>query len=147
MSHTTTIDGIIFTDIAALRAAIEELNQQGISCSLTKDSTPRAYYPNQTGMGKAPYVVRLNRAPYDVGLYWNEEKKGYEPRTDLFGGSVAGQLGVPMQAGGNPLRAALGKLNRVYAAHAATRQASKQGYSVRRINKDDGSIRLVVTGV
>lgn len=148
MSHTTAIEGVVFSDIAALQAAVEELNSKGIKCSLEKDATPRAYYKDQSGMGKADYVLRLHDCPYDIGFYHKEgTKAGYEARTDLFAGHVARILGVPTRAGGNAMQAALGKLNQTYAIHAATRQAAKQGYSVRRVNKEDGSVRLVVEGI
>jgi len=77
MSHTTSISDIVFTDMAALQSAVMELQKNGVKCELVKDSTPRAYYAGQSGMGQAPYVLKVNDAKYDVGFYWNEEKKGY----------------------------------------------------------------------
>lgn len=141
MSHTSTIDGIVITDIEALKAAIKELKSNGINCELLENAVPRAYYQNQSGMEKAPYVVGLKDARYDVGLYPSGTGKGFEARTDLFAGSVHEVLG---ETGDYSPKGSLAKLNKLYAVHAATRQAIKKGYTVRRINKDDGSIQLRV---
>jgi len=45
------------------------------------------------------------------------------------------------------MQAALGKLNQTYAIHATTRAAVAKGMQVRRVNGNDGSVRLVVTGM
>ena len=60
MSHTTEIGNIVFSDIDALRAAVNELNTHGVKCSLEKGGNPRAFYANQQGMGAAdlPQGVR-----------------------------------------------------------------------------------------
>ena len=142
MSHTTTISAIVITDIEALRSAIKELKQNGVDCDLLEKATPRAYYSNQEGMGKADYVVRLNRAKYDVGLYKVKEKEGYELRTDLFSREVSGQLGVKPSKGETTEQAAVGKLYNMYAVHAATRTAIQKGYKVTRVNNEDGSVQL-----
>jgi hypothetical protein len=147
MSHTTKVEGVVFSNVAALRNAVAELNRQGVSCTLLENQRPRAFYQNQSGLEEARYVLRLNSCDYDVGFYWDETKKAYEARTDLWAGKVAAVLGTPLKEGGNAMRAALGKLNQTYAIHAATMQAAKQGYQVRRVNKEDGTVRLVVTGI
>lgn len=147
MSHTTAVDSIVFTDIHALEGALGDLRASGVRCSLVKDATPRAFYENQQGMGKADYVVRLDDARYDVGLYYDKDKKGYVARTDLWGGSVQKVLGVRVQPGEHPHQAALGKLYQHYGVQAATRAAVKQGYTVRKIVKEDGTIALQMTGM
>lgn len=146
MSHTTEVSNIVFTDITALQAAVNELCQKGIKCSLVKDAIPRAYYANQQGMEKAAYVLKLDDSAYDVGFYWDKEKKGYVARTDLFLGRVACVIGAKAGAGESQEQAAMGRLYQTYAIHAATRKAVSQGMSVKRINNDDGSVRLVVNG-
>lgn len=146
MSHTTTIDTIVFSDVDALQAAVNELAGKGVRCSLSKGGTPRAYFPDQTGMGPADYVLRLEDAPYDIGFYKDQSKGGYVARTDLFAGHISRILGAPKVNNESDAQAALGKLYRTYAAHAVTRQAMRQGRSVRRIDNPDGSIRMVVTG-
>lgn len=147
MSHTTEISSIVFSDIAALQAAVNELSSKGIRCSLVKGGKPRAYYQDQQGMGNADYVLRLEDSPYDIGFYQDAKAKGLVARTDLFAGHIARILGVKAQGNENAQQAALGRLNQTYAIHAATRKAVQQGMTVRRINNDDGSVRLVVGGI
>ena len=147
MSHTTSIDSIVFSDIDALTAAVKELAAAGVKCALEKNTTPRAFYQNQTGLGVAPYVLRLHDSRYDIGFYPREGKQGYEARTDLFGGDISRVLGATnIKPGETAQQAALGKLNQAYAIHAATRAAVKKGMAVRRINGEDGGVRLVITG-
>jgi hypothetical protein len=147
MSHTTEISSIVFTDTAALVAAVNELANKGVKCSLEKGGTPRAFYQNQAGMGAADYVLRLAEAKYDVGFYSDKTKRGMVARTDLFAGSVAQVLGTSRGANDTPEQAAMGKLYQTYAIHAATRKAVQQGMTVQRVNNDDGSVRLVVGGI
>lgn len=144
MSHTTTIDAVVISDKSVLEAAIADLKKEGIRCDILENAKPRAYYASQAGMGQAPLVVKLHDAQYDVGLYDREDGKGYEARTDFWGGSVAKVLGVAQAEGETKEQAGLGKLFNRYAVAAATRQAIRQGYQVRRINKDDGSVQLRV---
>lgn len=146
MSHTTEINDVVFTDITALQAAVNELASKGVKCSLQKGGTPRAFYLSQQGMGPADYVLKLHDCPYDVGFYTDSAKKGMVARTDLFSGRVAAVLGVPAQAGENAARAAMGKLYQTYAIHAATRKAAAQGLTVKRLNNTDGSVKLIVSG-
>jgi hypothetical protein len=144
MSHTSEITAIVFTDVGALQAAATELNQKGVSCALIQNAVPRAYFQNQVGLEQAPYVLRLNNCVYDVGFYSNG-KGGYVARTDLWGGSIAGQLGVPTTGTESREQAALGKLYQAYAVNAAIRQAAKQGYRTQRSVRPDGTIQLTMT--
>lgn len=57
MSHTSEVSNIVFADIPALRAAVNELASRGIKCALVQNATPRAYFANQQGMGAADYVL------------------------------------------------------------------------------------------
>lgn len=145
MSHNTTIDEIVFSDIKALEAAVADLNKAGVDCELIKDVVPRAYSSGQ--LGKAPYVLKLNKGRYDVGFYWNKAKGGYEAKTDFFSNYVRGQLGASIKDGESQAQAHMGKLFSAYVIQAATRKAAQQGYSVQRSNKADGSVRLVMTGM
>lgn len=142
MSHTTFINDVVITDIGALRAAIDELKSNGVKCDLLENAKPRAYYSTQEGMGEAPYVIQLKDSRYDVGLYYDESSKGYQARADLFAGEVARSLGDIRSGEQNTTKASLGKLYKLYAVHAATRKAIQQGYTVNRINKQDGSVQL-----
>ncbi len=146
MSHTTYINDVVITDVGALRAAIEELKSNGVRCDLLENATPRAYYQSQSGMGQAPYVLQLKDSRYDVGFYYDESKKGYQARADLFAGEVNKQVGDFCSTDDykDHDRGSMGKLYKLYAVHAATRKAIQQGYTVRRINKADGSVQLRV---
>lgn len=145
MSHTTTIAAIAFTDMQALQAAIDELKSNGVKCDLLENAQPRAYYPNQEGMGVAPYVVKVHDASYDVGLYPAAEGQGFEARTDLYGGSVQKVLGAVAGEGETKEQAAIGKLYNTYAVHVSTREATRNGYQVQRVNRPDGSVQLRLT--
>ena len=144
MSHTSTINAVVISDVAALRAAIDELKRNGVKCDLLENAVPRAYYTNQAGLEQAPYVVQLHDARYDVGLYAREDGKGFEARADLFLNSVQGQIGSERSDGESHEQAAMGKLFNLYAVHAATRKATQQGYRVTRINKANGAVQLQI---
>lgn len=145
MSHTSTIDSIIITNIKALRATVKELNNAGVECSLLEDAIPRAYYTNQIGLEKAPFVIKLNKGKYDVGLYKNKDNSGYECRADFWNNDIATQLGVSHKNGVPSNQSNLGKLYQTYGVVAAEQQAIKQGYSTSRTVKKDGTVQLVLT--
>ena len=141
MSHTTTIKSVEIRDVHALKAAIKELREKGVDCTLLENETPKAFYANQAGMSEvAAYVLRSPHVAYDVAFYWDAPKKSLEMRTDLYGGSVA-------RSYGNGTDAPLGKLLQLYSKHAVIRQAAKQGYRVAHRELADGSIKLTVTGM
>ena len=144
MSHTTEVLDIVFNDIEALTMAVKELNAAGVRCTLEKGGKPRAYFENQEGMGEADYVLRLQDSPYDVGFYQNAKLKGMVARTDLFQNRVAKVLGVQARDKESTTQAAMGKLYQAYAVNATIRQATKQGYKVRRVTKQDGTVQLVM---
>ena len=141
MSHTTTIGQILFADEDALRSAVDELQARGVDCSLVEHIRPRAYYSNQ--LDEAPLVLKLNKSRYDVGFYPVEGEDHMVAKTDLWGGDVAGQLGVEEEEGVSPTQAAIGKLTQAYATHATMNQIVRQGGTVTRIDDADGTVRLV----
>lgn len=145
MSHTSTVTSIKIQSITALRAAISELCVKGVSCSLIENATPRAFFPDQAGLGKADFVLQLAGAKYDVGLY-KDANGHYEARTDFWGGSVQACLGAPARSPESAEQAKLGRLFQMYGVHAATEAARKKGHMVRRIEKQDGTIALEVSG-
>lgn len=147
MSHTTAINTISITDVNALQSAIRELKANGVKCDLLERAVPRAYYPNQQGMGQADYVVKLHDSKYDVGLYAKQDGKGYESRCDFWDGQIERVLGTTPGEGDDHQQAKLGKLYQTYAIHAATNAAVQQGYTVQRINREGGAVRLMVTNV
>lgn len=144
MSHTTSIKAIKIQSITALQAAITEMQQAGVKISLVPNATPRAYFPNQDGMGKADFVLKLDDAPYDVGLYKTND--GYEARTDFFAGHVERILGGQARSADTAQQAKLGKMYQLYGVHATMEQCRRKGQSVRRVTKADGTIALEVTG-
>ena len=144
MSHTTSIKAIKIQSITALQSAIEELRQSGVAVSLIPNATPRAYSANQAGMGKADFVVKLDQAQYDVGLYKTND--GYEARTDFWMGSVQKVLGGAPRSKENTEQAKMGKLFQMYGVHATMEQCRRKGQSVRRTVKQDGTIALEITG-
>lgn len=145
MSHTSTVHSIKIQSITALRAAIDELCRMGTQCSLVENSTPRAFYPNQQGMGLADFVVRLETCPYDIGLYKNSDGV-YEARTDFWGGHVEKVLGAPASKPETAAQAKMGKLFQAYGTHAAMEAARRKGHMVRRIDMPNGRVKLEVTG-
>lgn len=146
MSHTASVKSISIQSITALRAAIEELSQTGIRCTLVADAKPRAFYSDQQGMGKADYVVQLADCKYDIGLYKTEDGKGFEARTDFWGGHIEKILGSVASSPETAAQAKMGKLFQMYGIHAATEAARKKGHMVRRITKADGVMALEITG-
>ncbi len=144
MSHTSTISSIVISDICALKSAVKELKTMGINCELLENAIPRAYSMDQTGMGKAPFVIKLHDAQYDVGLYQNKDSTGMEARTDFYMDSVENQLGVK-DSSVSKNQSRMGKLYQMYSIHAATRKAIQQGYRVIRHNKNDGTIQLQIS--
>lgn len=145
MSHTSSITAIKITNIAALQSAVAELQANGVRCSLSAGGTPRAFFPNQAGMGAADYVLKLDGAKYDVGFY-KQPDGSYEARTDFWGGSVESCLGAKASKPETADQAKMGRLFQMYGIHAATQEARRRGLSVRRVNGADGLIQLELTG-
>jgi hypothetical protein len=126
MSHFTTVKTQI-KDIAALRSACAELG-----LDLKQNAQARGYYENKI---KGEYVIKL-KGPYDIAL--NKQTDGsFGVTADLWEGYVEKEVGKDY-----------GKLLQLYGVHKATLEARKKGLSVlRRPNKQDGSIKLVLMGV
>lgn len=151
MSHTTSIKSIKIMDIAALRAAVNALANNGVNISLQEGGKPRAYYSTQEGMGAADFVIRLPGAAYDIGLY--KDKDGsYEARTDFHrpwdkskGCAVEDVLGVKASDSDKVAQAKLGKLYAEYAAQATIMKARAAGYTgIRRVMQKDGSEKIIM---
>lgn len=125
MSHFTTIKTQI-KDIAALRAACAEMG-----VALLENTKARGYGKNKT---HGDYVVRLN-GPYDIAV--NRQMTGaYGLTTDWWDGHVE------REAGPN-----FGRLLQRYGVCKAQAEARRKGYTTRRQNLNDGSIKLVIGGV
>jgi len=145
VSHTSAVKSIAITSVEALREAVKELNANGVKCSLVENSTPRAYYSNQTGLGKADFVLKLDNSRYDVGFY-KSENGGYEVRTDFWGQDVKNQLGATASGPGKTEQAQLGKLFQAYGIHAAMMEARRKGLMATRQKGKDGIEQVVVSG-
>lgn len=143
MSHTTTIDSIVISDVAALKAAVKDMQKAGISCHLAENKIPRAYSRGQKGMDTAAeYVLELPKCSYDVGLYYSKELGGYEARTDFYDPGITQTLGVDRAKNGKGDQHRLGKLFQAYGVCATERQARNQGYMVTRSTQQDGTVQL-----
>lgn len=145
MSHTTAIKAVKITSLTALKAAITTLAQNGMKISLQEGGVPRAYYPDQPGMGHADFVIKLGGCPYDIGLY-KQDDGSYEPRTDFFRGHVESVLGAKASSPEYAEQAKLGRLFQAYAIESTCETARKKGLQARRILGEDGTIKLELTG-
>ena len=125
MSHFTSIKTQI-KDINALRLACQELGLE-----LNEKTNARGY---ATKVRPGDWVIRL-KGPYDIAL--NAEKDGtFGLTTDWWAGHVAREVGP-----------GYGKLLQLYGVHKATQEARKRGLTVARQARNDGSIKLVLSGV
>lgn len=125
MSHFTTIKTQI-KDVEALRSACQEMG-----FPLLQDAQARGYYENKI---KGDYVIQL-KGPYDIAL--NKQPEGsFGLTADLWEGHVEKEVGLNY-----------GKLLQLYGVHKAMREARKKGHLVKRSQRQDGSIKLVIAGV
>jgi len=125
MSHFTTIETQV-RDIPALREACRELG-----LSVLENNLARGYSSNTL---RGDYVIRL-KGPYDVAL--NRQPDGsYGLTTDWWGGHVERELGT-----------GFGKLLQLYGVYRAQQEARRKGYTTRRQQLGDGSIKLTIGGI
>ena len=125
MSHFTTVETQI-RDTAALREACRELG-----LTLTENGVARGYSSNTH---KGDLVIRL-KGPYDVALN-RQPDSSYGLTTDWWDGHVERELG-----------AGYGKLLQLYGVYKAQAEARRKGYTTRRQQLGDGSIKLTIGGV
>ena len=155
MSHTSTISAVKITDINALRAAVNDLNAQGVSCRLVENKVPVSNTTGrQAGMSEpAEFCLEIDNASYDIGIY-NIGNGQHECRTDFWNGSVEAALGADASYvnsidGSTPEgreereMARLGLLYTRYEYHAVNSAVAIQGGSVEETVLEDGSIQLV----
>jgi len=147
MSHTSSIKGMVMTDINALKAAVADLASQGIKVSIIPDATPRAYYTDQKGLGRADFVIKLADAPYDVGIYATKTADGrttYEARTDFWGQHVERILGVPCSDAALRDQSKLGKLFQAYGVQTTMNALRAQGKTPVRQRDAAGNEKLTI---
>ena len=125
MSHFTTIETQV-RDIGALREACRELGGE-----LLENAIARGYAANTH---KGDLVIRL-KGPYDVAL--NRQQDGrYGLTCDWWDGHVERELGP-----------GYGKLLQLYGLSRAQAEARRKGYTTRRQQLGDGSIKLTIGGL
>lgn len=125
MSHFTTIKTQI-KDTEALRQACQELG-----LTLLQSTEARGYYENKI---KGDFVIKL-AGPYDIAV--NKQPDGsFGLTADLWAGHVEKEAGK-----------GYGRLLQLYGVYKATREAKKKGHLVSRVQKQDGSIKLVIAGI
>jgi len=151
MSHTTHLKSVAIKDISALRAAVRDLQSQGVKCSLLENTKPRMYYDNQHG--KCDFVLKLDDSPYDVG-FDKQSDGSYAPVFDEWGKHVGKQVGADVNVCPMPTtpegraQHQIGRLMQGYARHAAVNAAVTQGYIVESTHTDDkGNVHLVLAGM
>lgn len=146
MSHTTKIKSVPIKSISALRAAVADLQSQGIRCELRENEKPRMYYADQLAKhlgkqdGKAEFVLHLADAAYDVGFV-AEQDGSFTPVFDSWRGEVKRVLGN----GGEGQAGEMGKLLQAYSKAVAIESAVSQGYTVLSCDFDSkGQIQLSI---
>lgn len=148
MSHVTKLEGVVIRSMNAVRAAVAELNQQGINVRLVENQKPRVH--GYDTVDTCEYVLKLDGA-YDVGLKRNEQGN-YDPILDVWQGHVGRYLGATCPL---PDTAAyrsqqhtqheIGRFLQTYAKHAAIETAVAQGYVIDSCMVDqDGNVQLMV---
>lgn len=148
MSHVTVLQGIRFTDVAAIEAAVAELASKGVNISLGRNAKPRVH-----GADKAPtceYVLKLPNGNYDVGLRKKTDEIGeyYEPVFDTWGGHVGRQIGASCPMPSEYERKAvhqMGQFGQAYQKHSAINQAAQDGllFAGEEYNEETGEIALL----
>jgi hypothetical protein len=125
MSHFTTIKTQI-KDIEALKSACKEMG-----LTLLQNTMARGY---GSSTRKGDFVIKL-AGPFDIAVN-KQQDNTYGLTTDWWMGHVEKEVGKDY-----------GKLLQLYGVHKATIEARKNGLSVLRRQKQDGSIKLVLMGV
>lgn len=145
ISHTTKVSSVRVHDIAALRAAVAALQQEGLPVSLEENAPCRLWSQNP----KMPYVVKVNNASgrnrFDVGFEKAADGKGYIPVFDYHGnwiGEVLGQGFNVAKTNEERVLANIGKLMQAYSVQALQNEAYRQGCSVTLTRKGDDYVMI-----
>lgn len=147
MSHTTTIKSVTIKDVAALKAAVKELQAAGVDCTLEENQKPRMYYQNQHPQN-SDYVLRLGNCPYDVG-FDKQEDGSYAAVFDEWGGHIHKKIGAAVgECETTSPEHAIGRLMQLYSKNAAINAATAQGYMVEGCTTDkNGNLQLQIIGM
>jgi hypothetical protein len=149
MSHNVSLDGVIFSDLKALRAAIEELNKEQVSAKYEFIETPtsiRGWYGAQTNVDAA---IKLAGYKYDIGFTKQPDGSFKPVLEDMFNEpGITAQPGTESLDGKvcqyRPMDGIIGKLSQRYAVIVAEINARAMGAMTRRINAQGGQIHLEV---
>lgn len=129
MSHTTLIKSIAIKSITALLRAIEELQANGVKCSVKRNVKPRMYYADQHKA--CDYVLHLENCQYDIGFEFDAETQAYIPVFDEYRNYVRDYIGNK----DDTKEGCIGKLLEAYSKAAVIETAEEQGYQVTSVSK------------
>lgn len=153
MSHTTKISAVQIKDAAAIRKAVQTLQNRGVKVELKENVKPRMYYERQANeIGNCDFVLHLPNGRFDVGLKKDAKTGIYDVFMDEWDGIVAKDLKaacpVPRNAEEKALWA-IGAFSQEYAKEAAINAAMNAGYYVESANVDakTGEVALVLAGM
>lgn len=148
MSHVTKLAGIQIKDVAAIRAAVADLQAKGVQCELVEDAVPRMHgQREEVAVGKCDYVLKLPNGKYDVG-FKKQADGSYQAVMDTFGNHVGGQIGAscPMpNTREGQAQHQMGQFMQNYAKHAAMNAARAKGHQVDGCTVDaSGKVQLQI---
>lgn len=142
MSRTTKVKASIIS-IAALTAAVAELQAGGLKCELVTNAKPRLW----GGDGNSPVCDFVLKLPGRFDIGFQKQGESYAPITDLHGGEVNRILGAKQRCEGLTMdetqQAHIGQLMQMYGKHASIEAAVNAGYPISSIVVlPDGSIAI-----
>ena len=91
MSHTTTINAVKVTSIAAMERAVQALNQRhGLNLKLTRNGQCTLWYEKK----QCAFVVDVPGVQRNLNVgFEGTEATGYSPVFDAHGGWIAAKIG------------------------------------------------------
>lgn len=146
MSHVTRVDSVPIESIEAVRAAVKELQGQGIKIELVAKQAPRMFFPHHET--ECDWVLKLQDCVYDIGLEAKKDTNGkfthFEPMLDVYKDKIHAILGNE-HTEGTVTEKAIGKFLSAYQKNNMMITAKKQGYNVRGTQVDkNGNLNLVL---
>lgn len=146
MSHNVMVKNVKIADLNSLRAAINELKNEGVKISLAEDQKTFRTYKGQPN--KCDMVIKLEGERYDVGLKLEADGTYSTVFESMLGSNksvaCAWNAGDPREMHYDP-RAPIGRLLQRYTVVTAERDAATKGYSCTRENNvETGDMQVVV---
>lgn len=140
MSNNAIINAVSINDVNAIRAAVDELKQQGVNIALKENAKQRSYFTSQEIL--CPYVLHLPDCRFDVGLK-AKAGGGYEMVCDLHNGLIAQHLGTTKGTSDSEQKA-VGRFLQTYAKHAAMNAATAAGHMIEQCyNDEEGNVQIL----